>query len=261
MKRVSRPTVFIFFIVLAFCTAYLFAQATVYPLQTVNAIETIEYLRVIDEDTPFYADKTSDNPLFYLPYTYYVRVLERGDFYTHVEYAVKGYSMDGYVPTNKLFYDGLTVTEPFPSVTVTTAGTTVLYKDDALSSSLQYIFEGRAMYYYGKYFSPQGKTLYYVGYNNRLGYVKEEDLMPFTINYHPNELTFLKSEEPEPDTSATDNGTKTAEQPAENDAVFNLRIAIIVVLGLAGFIALAVALGKKPKTSPAASYYDENDYE
>ena len=213
------------------------------PKKRVSA-ETNGYLRVITDDTPFYADKTADAPLFYLPYTYYVRVMERGDFYTHVEYAVKGASIDGYVPTNKLFSDGLTVTNPFPSLNVTTP--------------LQYVFEGRSLYYYGKYLSAQGKTLYYVGYNDRLGYVKEEDLVPFTLTNHPNELTFLTPEEPE---AAPETAETPTQEPAETQSVFNIRIAIIAVLGLAGFIALIVALGKKPKAAPAASYYDENDYE
>lgn len=225
------------------------------PKKKVSAEED-EYLRVITEDTPFYSDKTADSPLFYLPYTYYVRVIERGEYITHVEYAENGASIDGYVPTNKLFADGLPVLNPFPSVAVITAGTAVLYKDYSLTSTLQYVFEGRKMYYYGKYYSTQGKTVYYVGYNDRLGYVKEEDLVPFTIAYHPNELTFLIKEEPTPETPQ-----EAPQTTEEKDSVFNIRIAIIAVLGIAGVVALIVALGKRPKPAPAASYYDENDYE
>ena len=222
---------------------------------TAYADESGEYLRIITDDTPFYADKTADTPLFYLPYTYYVRVLSRGELFSHVEYGSGGAAIDGFVPTDKLFYDGLTVEKPFPDVKTLTANTAVLYKTAALSNTVQFVFEGRELYLYGKNFSPQGKILYYVGYNDKLGYVKEEDVLPFTVANHPNELTFLPPDpEPEPE----------PEQPKEetpSDSVFNLRIAIFAVLGLAGVIALILALNKKPKTSPAASYYDENDYE
>lgn len=231
------------------------------PSEKATAEESAGYLRVITEDTPFYADKNADTPLFYLPYTYYVKILERGDYYTHVEYAIKGVSIDGFVPTNKLFEDGLAVNKPFPAVTLTTSETTVLYKDYTLNLSLQYVFEDRNLYYYGKMQSPQGKTLYYVGYNNRLGYVKEEDLMPFAVPNHPNELTFLKADDPEPQTAPAVITDTSKQETTENDGTFNIRIAIIAILGLAGIIALIVALGKKPKTAPAASYYDENDYE
>lgn len=213
-----------------------------------------EYLRVITEDTPFYEDKSEDAPLFYLPYTYYVKVKEYGEVFTRVEYAAEGFAIDGYVPTDKLFDDGLEVQNPFPQITVLTASTATLYSSAETTFSVQYIFGGRTLYFYGTNFSPQGKTLYYVAYNDRLGYVKEEDLVPFTLSYHPNELTFLK---PEP---VEEPKTEEPEQPSAQ-AVFDLRIAIFAVLGLAGLIALIVAGSRKPKTSPAASYYDENDYE
>lgn len=219
------------------------------------AIESGEYLRIITDDTPFYDDKTAETPLFYLPYTYYVRVLSRGELFSHVEYGSGGAAIDGFVPTDKLFYDGLTVENPFPDVKTLTADTAVLYKTAELSDTVQFVFEGRELYLYGKNFSPQGKILYYVGYNDKLGYVKEEDVLPFTVANHSNELTFLPS---------ASESTPEPEQPSgktQNDSVFNLRIAIFAVLGLAGVIALILALNKKPKTSPAASYYDENDYE
>ena len=243
------------------CISFLAIVISGCPASRVSAEEPIGYLRVITEDTPFYADKNADTPLFYLPYTYYVKIIERGEYYTHVEYAIKGVSIDGFVPTNKLFEDGLPVTKPFPAITLTTSDTAVLYKDYSLSVSLQYVFEGRNLYYYGAMQSPQGKTLYYVGYNDRLGYVKEEDLMPFAVPNHPNELTFLKADDPEPETAPAVATDTSKQETAETDSNFNIRIAIIAILGLAGIIALVVALGKRPKTAPAASYYDENDYE
>lgn len=223
-------------------------------VKTARAEVKSEYLRVITEDTPFFADKSADAPLFYLPYTYYVKVKAYGEVFTHVEYAAEGHAIDGYVPTEKLFSDGLKVESPYPEVTALTAGTTTLYLTAELNSTVQYVFGGRKLYFYGTNFSPQGKALYYVGYNDRLGYVKEEDLVPFTVNQHPNELTFLKpepTEEPKPE--------EPENPPAQS--VFDLRIAIFAVLGLAGIIALIVAGSRKPKASPAASYYDENDYE
>ena len=43
---------------------------------------------------------------------------------------------------------------------------------------LQYIFPEREMIYYGKLSSPQG-IIYYVSYNDKLGYVKESNVYPF----------------------------------------------------------------------------------
>lgn len=213
--------------------------------------ETTGYLRVITDDTPFYTDKDANSALFYLPYTYYVKVLERGDLLTRIEYGEGGNAIDGFVPTNMLFYDGLKVSAPFPQIDVFTADTAVLYEDSGLTKAMQYIFRSRKLIYYGNAVSPQGDALYFVGYNNKLGYVKEEELLPFTVPYHPNELTFIIKEEPE---------ENVTEQP-KTENIFDLRIVIFAVLGLAGVVALFFAVSKKPKTSPAAGYYDENDYE
>ena len=248
MKIVKKHLTTLFFgTVLIFMTAFI--CETHVCEYTARAEVKSEFLRVITEDTPFFSDKSADTPLFYLPYTYYVRVKDYGEVFTHVEYGNDGAALDGYVPTDKLFDDGLTVIAPFPEITATTATTAVLYASAETTTAVQYIFGGRNLYFYGTYYSPQGKTLYYVGYNDRLGYVKEEDLVPFTLSYHPNELTFLTPDTPEQPEQ------KEPEKPSAQ-AVFDLRIAIIAVLGLAGLVALIVAFNKKPKTSPAASYYD-----
>ena len=44
-----------------------------------------EYRRVINDTTPFYKSTLDENPLFYLPYTYYVKVISQNDNFCHVE--------------------------------------------------------------------------------------------------------------------------------------------------------------------------------
>lgn len=213
------------------------------------------YMRVITEDTPFYSDKSGTDLLFYLPYTYYVRILSADTVMAHIEcYGDNGsLTLDGYAPVDMLFDDGLSVTTPYPTVTVRTANATVLYSDSTLSSALQYIFAERNLIFYGKAEGENGINLYCVGYNNRLGYVAETDIYPFVLPMHPNELTFLETEQP-PD----DNKTEPSKDGSD---LYSLRIVIIACLISAGVIALLVALRIKPKAETAVSYYDENDYE
>lgn len=214
------------------------------------------YQRVITEDTPFYKNVTDVSPLFYLPYTYYVKVLSENNGFMHVEcYGTNGSpALDGYVPSGVLFNDGLTVINPYLTLTVTTAKTAVLYEDSSLTNAVQYLFSDRELQYLGAYPTPQG-NIYYVGYNGRLGYVKEEAVIPFTITNHPNELTFITPEEPPEEPPVKDDETPIAED------YFEIKIIIIACLIFAGLIALFIALKQKPKTNTAASYYDENDYE
>lgn len=211
-----------------------------------------EYRRVINDTTPFYKSTTDENPLFYLPYTYYVKVISQSDNFCHVVINGENGNMgiDGFVPTDQLFYDGQEVIVPYLNLYITTVDTAVLYADFNLSSPIQYIFAGRSLLYFGERQSLNGK-LFYVAYNDKLGYVKESDIMPFIINNHPNKLTFIT--EPEID--------NTQGVIASNELSINLRTAIIVCLLLAGLIALFIALTNKNNNTKKMNYYDENDYE
>ena len=211
-----------------------------------------EYLRVITDDTPFFSNVTDANPLFFLPYTYYVKVISKDDAFTHVEvYGDDGFAaIDGYVPTEYLFSDNLKVLSPYLNLTVSTLQTAVMYGDYKLTEPVQYVFSDRDLRLYGFYPTEHG-VLYFVGYNSRLGYVKETDLYPFTVPNHPNELTFLTPDEETP----------TIPTPTKNEDPFSLKTVIVLCLLFAGLVALFIALKGKPNTNAAASYYDENDYE
>ena len=211
-----------------------------------------EYLRVITTDTPFYLDANDTAPLFYLPYTYYVKVLNSSAGFIHIECYGDGNTpaVDGYVPDGYLFDDGLIVSSPYVVLDVTTAKTAVLYADSDLKNPVQYIFADRTLHYYGHFLSG-GEMIYYVDYNGRLGYVRESEIYPFSIPNHPNELTFLTPEEP----------PEQPTEPQQTDGVLSLKIVIIACLIFAGIIALIFAFGKVKTKSVAAAYYDDNDYE
>ncbi|MBR1983711.1 MAG: hypothetical protein IKA12_03390 [Clostridia bacterium] len=217
------------------------------------------YMRVITEDTPFFAYYTDLEPLFYLPYTYYVKVIGYENGYSHVEcYGKNSIKIDGYVPTDLLYDDDLSVTNPYANIKIYTLTPSVIYSDSKLSTPMQYVFPSRQLDFYGTLPSEQG-NLYFVGYNGKLGYVKESDIQPFTLQNHPNELTFLQTDveieipetEPEPD----------QEQPATTDNT-TLKILIIASLSIAGIIGFFVATKKRTESNYTTNrYYDENEYE
>ncbi|MBQ8197236.1 MAG: hypothetical protein IJZ73_04160 [Clostridia bacterium] len=210
------------------------------------------YARVIDDKTPFYSDEDGVNALFYLPYTYYVKVLNNSGLLTHVEYGFDTDTLfDGYVPTDKLFFDDLSVDTPFPTVTLSAEKTVTLFDDKNCTKNLQYVFSGRKMKFLG-HVENNGIYLCYVEYNGTTGYVKEEDLAPYSIPNHKNPLTFLPQED-DKNLNLSINGN--------NDNLV-LKILIIACLLGAGIVALFTAFRKKPSSSIAVSgYYDENDFE
>ena len=222
-----------------------------------------EYLRVITDDTPFYSDAGGTTLLFNLPYTYYVKVLEYNEMYSHVECFGTGNSIaiDGYVPTSKLFSDQLPVQNPYLEKEILTISTAVLYQDKALTTPIQYLFSNRTLTYYGHIKSNDGSLLFYVGYNNRLGYVQESTIAPFELPLHPNDLTFITPEQPPNSTDSTPDKLSPEQNEGTIDSLTIIRIVVIACLLLAGLIALFIAIKNNPTRQVQVGYYDENEYE
>ena len=244
MKRFSFLFVFILcFDCLIFCENTFLAQTMVVKAQTESP-----YLRVTTQDTPLYANANGSNLICYLPYSYYVKIIEEVGIYTHVEiFGLDCPAIDGYTPTVMLSLTEGYTNNPFPTLTVTTEKNCVLYADSDLSASVQYLFAGRSLRYLGYYFDGQKEGLFLVGYNDKIGYVKESDVYPFTLPLHPNPLPVETPQEDEMATTTTNTTT--------------IKYGIIICLVLAGVIALLIAFRSK-KTSCVQKdvFYDENDY-
>lgn len=239
-------------------TTLLLAFLFIFPSATKNVYaDSNEYLRIINDNTPFFSDNLGNNLLFYLPFTYYVKILGSVNDFYHVEIEANGLvSIDGYVPKNQLFKDNLSVTNPYPVITIRTANDCTFYKDKLLSSPIRYVFSAREMRYYGFAGEVQNEKVYFVSYNDQLGYVKESDVLPFSVPIHPNEQTFLPSpEEPSDDL----NQDKDKEGESLSSPFSELSNAVIICLIIAGVLALFIIFGKR-KTTTASAYYDENDY-
>ncbi len=218
-----------------------------------------KYLRVITKNAPFYLSENKTEELCCLPYTYYVLLLNETENFYHVQICQSGApSIDGYVEKQHLFNDGLQVTSPYPNVNVTTAKPTPIYNDSSFNTIDSFVFAGRNLNYYGYVNKPDGKYAYLISYGDKLGYVKEEDLSPFSFENHPNPLTFLPTENPPLEVPTVDNSTAIPNTPTSDNNV--IKILVIGCLVLAGIIALVISF-KPRKKSPATSYYDENEYE
>ena len=226
-----------------------------------SASYNMSYARVINDTTPFYSDSLGQNLMFYLPYTYYVKVIGEENGYYHVEYG--GYSsnpiIDGYVPKDVLFFDEQQVSSPYPMIEVLSASACTLYLTNDMNTPIKHIFKNRVILPYGINIAPNGAMIYLVTYNGTLGYVYESDLTPFELKNHENALTFLENNANNNSITQSEN-----EQPAKDkeNNFLSLRIIIIVCLVFAGIIAFFVCLknGSK-KTTDFSSYYEENDFE
>jgi hypothetical protein len=207
---------------------------------------------VIDYETPFFSDVKGENLLFYLPYTYYVKVIGKSGTMAHIECFGLGdtVKIDGYTYFDNLFFDGQTVADPFLEYKVTTQKTAVLYSTPTLENPVQFIFAERKLNYYGHVKLGDDHYVYCVEYCGVIGYLKESDLYPFYIKNHPNALTFLPPVPSNPD----------EEKPTKNTAVY-FRVIIISCLVLAGILALFISLRKKKPPEITRDFYEDGDYE
>lgn len=232
---------------------FLLITLSVQPV-SVRAENETAYLKINAEKAAFYLDDERTSLLCYLPYTYYVRLIEETQNSYHVEIGAETLpKIDGYVDKLSFINDGKTdFSSPYPFLTLTTETTAVLYDDCLLTKPVQYLFKNRSMNYYGYYIDAKGDYCYYVSYNGKLGFVKESELTPFTIAKHPNSIVTTE-------TVPTTTEPFEQEQENSNDA-FGIKIAVYVCLGLGGIIALVVAI-KPVKRKKETRYYDENEYE
>lgn len=232
-----------FFAIITACFPLVFIANCTVPVYAAS-----EYLRVVDHDTPLYEDIEMKNFLFYLPYTYYLKVLSTVGNAAHVECSGDSLpAIDGYTPADRLYDDGLAVAFAYAHISVTTCKPTALYSDTTFTKTMRYIFAERSLDYYGSISTDNGYA-YFVAYGDALGYVKEDCLYPFTIPNHPNPLTFIQTSEPESTVETKETGKGIS---------LTLRIVIISCLIAAGLIA-AISF-RKPKTNDSG-YYDENDF-
>lgn len=214
----------------------------------VCAEETSSYKRVVTTDTPFYLDQNKTQILFYLPYTYFVKVLEDLGELTHVEcYGNSLPKIDGYVPTNSLLEWKTTPQDPYPNVTLTTAKACNLYQDNTLTKSTRLIFANRALSFVGVFYQNGQENVYMVYYNQTIGFVKESDLLPFEMPLHPEPMPSGEKEE----------GVENSTPNFTSNTL--LRYAVIGCLLLAGIIALFFSLRKKNTTT--TTFDGEADYE
>ncbi len=236
-------------LLLIFCLLFCVCKPTAI---TVNADTTAsEYLRVIDNSTPIYRDKNGQDFLFYLPYSYYVKVIEEYSTLLHVE-CFGGQNaplIDGYVPKDKLLSEPSPTRLPYLDCTVTTFSATVLYQDALCTKPLRLIFADRTLGYYGSV--GEDTFIYFVCYMGDTGYVKEDTLTPFQVPVHPDPITQESVPLPDDKQNLTTNVA-----PNYN----GLKLAIIVCLLMAGVIALFSVIKRKPNANTCVTLCEEDDY-
>ncbi|MBR5900687.1 MAG: hypothetical protein IKZ38_04785 [Clostridia bacterium] len=238
---IKKPLILIFL----FAIFTVSAPLPVYAEQVVN----YDFMRVTDYDTAIYNQKDGLGFLFYLPYSYYVKVLEHQGEYAHVECYDHSLTptIDGYVLISKLSECASPTVSPFLTQKITTIKTTTLYSNPECTFTERLIFPDRELGYYGKADIVNGEQVFFVCYLGQTGYVKESTISPFIVTDHPTPVNPIAQ-------------APTTETPRQTTSDYKtLKIAILISLLLAGIIGAFAVIKRKTASNTAVSVFDELD--
>lgn len=188
--------------------------------RTANADDGV-YAVAAAQDVWFYAAEREDSKLFLLPYTYYVRVLSRGDVYSSVQYlddAPPYRAVRGYCRTDSIRPVDFVPERPFLYRTVTLAYT--LPVTPALGGG-NFSRVERTFCYYGMRYE-DGALLFYVHDENGVcDYIPANEPLVYELN-----TDYLSEEVP----AAAESGASASPSAAQ---IVVICIACVAVVGIA----------------------------
>ncbi len=194
-------------------------------------------------DVWLYAEENEDSGLFLLPYTYYVRVLERGEEYSAVVYgedAAPYRTVEGYCKTDMLTFVDFVPERPFLKLEVTVTYTVPGSSSQMGNGTFDEI--ERTFHYYGTS---------YLG-TQRYFYVLSDGVFDYIpaardVNYELNTDYLTETVAPAPEEEPT-------AEPSSGLSALEIAALVLGVVAVAA-IAFFVLRGRK---SPAPS--DESDF-
>ena len=206
------------------------------------------YSRVLTNTTGFYSDAGGNYLKFYLPYGYFVKILEVGPTYTKVSYMNDNAQfpfLTGYIKTVDLIPREDTPLTPYPLLNLTVISDEVLFSDINLTNSKIGVYANTLAVFYGQAKSPNDEELVYVYCNGYLGYMRKSCFAPFTVPDHP-EPVISNSYQEELSSSQTKSST------AQTD-----NLQILIVAGISIIVVSIVYLIFRPGEKKIR----ENNYE
>lgn len=192
-----------------------------------------QWARIINENTPFYADYSCKIVKFYLPKTYFVKVVTAGEDATRVIYMDGNDNLpfrEGYIKTcDLLLFDGIPQS-PYPEISIKITADEILFADSDKQYPKTVLSAGQTAVYYGL-LATGSELFYYVYADGYIGYVRKSAFAPFEVPDHPLPLVTQKPDsEPNSapqDTEIDDTDVKSA---FAVDSTMKIIITIAVIL-------------------------------
>lgn len=215
--------------------------------------------RILNENTPFYADDACTILKFYLPYTYFVKIVATGEDSTRVIYMDDNLNVplrEGYIKTCDLYlFDGLPYS-PYPEISLKITADEILFADSKKQYPKAVLSQGDTAFYYGE-IRIDNENFCYVYSKGYIGYVRKNAFATFEIPAHEIPLVTEEPEIPNESiiTSAPlDNDTN----PTSIDAT--MKIVIIIAVAVTCLSVIYLLFKPNAKQTRLAVYSDDEDY-
>ncbi|MBQ7407819.1 MAG: hypothetical protein IJW13_00880 [Clostridia bacterium] len=226
---------------------------------TAQAIEQ-SYARILTPDTPFYADYAGTIIKFYLPYGYFVKVVQMNPTYTRIIYMDSNPQIpyqEGYVKTCDVFYEECKQEySPYPdNFSLVLKCDEVLFADYSLNYPKTVLTSSATATYYGS-ITTDGETFYYVYAGGHVGYVRRSAFLNVDIPPHPQPIEQINEDPTESSGQITPDSSVDSPVYSQLDQTVKIVIVIAVCLVCISVIYLIF----KPKNySPKTAYTGDDD--
>lgn len=214
--RISKAILIIF-------SCLFLSFATFIPKKLAHA-ETENYARVLSSEVFIYQDANFQEPLFIIPFGYYLKIEQVNNSSVKVSYGNGNYpTIFGYAKKSELTFVDYVPKTPFGVIKVSTDINDVLFNDFELSHPYFNVPKNEILFCYGEVDSGD-LILSYVYYNKKLGYIDKASLNPYTITNNPDPLPSDEEETP--------NEEETLKPIVSSSLGERLQIVIIVAISI-----------------------------
>ncbi len=262
MKKIFNC--FVFALITVFCfSAQTAPNSSFFDKQTdkISArAQTYEYARVLNENTPFYSDPNCKILKFYLPYSYFVRIIKTGTEYTRVIYMENALApaREGYVKTADLYVCDYLPENPYPQLKLTLKNDEILFSNPAEGDALVVLTAGNCAYYYGET-QIGGDSFYYVFSGVYVGYVRKDAFYAHSLAPHPKELPV---EEPDQSKQGQSSANEVQSEPDNSSSDGNALLSAVIIIAVSLItISVIYALFRPERKTFKRAAVSDDDYE
>lgn len=213
--------------------------------QLVNASDTV-WARIINEQTPFFSDIACSMIKFYIPKSYFVKVIEVNSDSTRVIYMdndLKVPSREGYIKTCDLLIYNQEVYNPYLNLSLKITSDEILFADTNKTYPKTILSYGDNALLYGT-LTINGENFCYVYANGYIGYVRRSAFAPFEIPMHEIPLSNKISSEESEDSSILT-------EPTNTNSSIDSTMKIVIIVAISITCLSVIYLLFKPKNDSA----------